>query len=184
MPQRRQTKQKQIAKKDDTPLELLLEVLWSPTKKLLDVFMSILDCQQLLTPYNINMSAYAKLSNKVGVNPDLVKNKVETLHRAGYISINGWTLTAIIKPKEGKTEEELVYALRTYTEWLNNANTYTNGAIEFKTIWQKMNDICPKTHRYFETELCEMHRWSECDTCVHKILHEVIHKVPKEENEI
>ena len=172
MPSKRQIKQKQITKKDDTPLEQLLEVLWTPTKKLLGEFIAILDCQQLMTPYNINMSAYAKLANKVGLNPELVRRKVETLHRAGYIKIDGWTLKAIVKQKEGKTEEELMYALRVYTEWLNNANTQTNGAIEFKTLWQKMNDICPITHRYYEPELCEMHRWSECDTCAHKMIKE------------
>lgn len=155
--------------KESTPLEQLLQLIDKPSKNSLGVYTEIIKRWLLRKPLNINMNAYEILANVVGIEPDRVRGKVETLDRSGYINVDYWTLIPCFKPKENVTEQQLAAALKAYHESIIVSNG-ANGVIKDpKTLLAKMHDMCPKTNEAHDHDLCKMHRWIECDMCVHKV---------------
>ena len=159
------TRQESFEDLQSGPLEDLLRLFETPNKTHLDVYLEILRRWVLKAPHNINMGCYEVMANKVGVEPDVIKKKVKTMDRAGFIDVNHWTLYPCFKLHDGVTTEDLAVALEKYRETIDIRKTKKRTIKNPNTLWNLMMNICPKTKQYIDLTLCEMNRWPQCKTC-------------------
>lgn len=147
------------------PLQDLLGLFETPNKTHLDVYLEILRRWALKAPHNINMGCYEVMANKIGVDPDVIKKKVKTLDRAGFIDVNHWTLYPSFKLHDGVTDEDLAVVLEKYRETIDIGKSKKRTIKNPNVLWNMMMNICPKTKQYIDLPLCEMNRWPQCETC-------------------
>jgi hypothetical protein len=147
------------------PLEALMRLFETPKKTHLDVYREILRRWILKAPYNINMGCYEVMANKIGLEPDIIKNKVKTLDRAGFIDVNHWTLYPCFKLHNGVKNEDLAGALEKYRESIDIEKNKKRTIKNPNALWNMMMNICPKTKQYIDLSLCETNRWPQCKTC-------------------
>lgn len=159
------TRQESFADIETGPLEDLENLFETPNKTHLDLYREILRRWVLKAPHNINMGCYEVLANRIGVEPDVIKKKVKTMDRAGFIDVNHWTLYPCFKLFDGVTTEDLAVALERYRETIDIEKNKKRTIKNPNTLWNLMMNICPKTRQYIDISLCEMRRWPQCKTC-------------------
>lgn len=168
-------KQKKLATEEvyQTPLEVLLSFLRVPHKIYRSIYISIIERRLSSKPLLQNDATIAFLARQVGVEPDLMGEKIRSmvnmkwieLEQVGKRDVNQiFVLSPIWRFKPGMNKDKFAIALQTYKAAIVEDIEHQMSTTE---VYKLMNTICPHTQTKIDDELCEMGMWEECKICKH-----------------
>lgn len=167
------TKQKTLEPEEEyqTPLEVLLSFLRIPNKTYRSIYISILERRLSTKPLIQNEISIAYLANQAGIEPDRMGEKIRSIVKMGWVELEQvgnkdanqiFVLSPIWRYKEGIDEGAFAIALRKYHLDTKEDKEQKKNT---KEIFKLMNGICLHTLTKRDTEICELGRWPECETC-------------------
>ena len=170
---RAMTKQKKFASEEEyqTPLEVLLSFLRVPHKIYRSIYVSIIERRLSSKPLLQNDASIAFLARQVGVEPDLMGEKIRSMVNMKWLSLEEvgnrdvnqiFVLSPIWRYKSGIDKNKFAIALQTYKAAIVEDK---EDQMSTKDIYTLMASVCPHTETEVDTALCEMARWDECKIC-------------------
>jgi hypothetical protein len=170
------TKQKKLAEAEeyDTPLDTLLSFLRVPHKIYRSIYISIIERRLSSKPLLQNDATIAFLARKVGVEPDLMAEKIRSMVRMKWIEFKQvgerdtnqiFVISPIWRYKPGIDKAKFAVALQQY-----KAGIVEDKECQMSTeeIYELMNSVCLHTETRVDPALCQMARWQECKICSHR----------------
>jgi len=155
----------QNEKKKKEPLDRIIEMLNSPAKGELPVYIEVLS-QSLTKPaYRNDKEAWRKMGQRLNMPVAKVKDRLLNLEAGGYVERAALVLPRF-RLKHGYTTEELAVMLNDFREELKANPSREITSVELAEL---INLVCPHTKRLRDEELCSLGRWEECKRCKHHL---------------
>ena len=171
------TKQKKLAEAEEyeTPLQVLLSYLKVPHKIYRAIYISIIERRLSAQPLVQNGTSISYLAQRVGIEPDLMAEKIKNLVRLKWLELEEigrrdvnqiFVLSPVWRYKEGIDEIKFAVALLEYRASIKIDMTQQMST---KEVYALMNSVCKHTKQAIDGTLCELSRWEECKTCLHSV---------------
>jgi len=173
------TKQKKIAEPETkeeeykTPLQKLLSFLMLPHKIYRDIYISVVERRLSSRPLVQNEESIAYLAQQVGIEPALMSEKIKAMVRMKWIELEQvgdrdtnqlYVLSPVWRYRRGIDKVKFAIALQEYRVDIKKDMTHQMST---RQIYHLMHSVCLHTGQKRDKTLCALHRWTECEICVH-----------------
>ena len=169
------TKQKKLAEAEEyvTPFERLLSYLYLPHKIYRDIYLYIVERRLSPQPLIQNEESIAYLARIFGIVPALMAEKIKNMIRMKWIELEQvgnrdvnqiFVLSPVWRYQPGIDKDKFAIALQSYRAGIKDDTTHQMNTLE---IYDLMNSVCPHTEQKVDKNLCILHRWTECEACLH-----------------
>ncbi len=148
-----------------SPLGRIVEILNSPGKSELPVFIEILSQSIVKSTYKNDKEGWRKMGQRLNMPISKVKDRLLNLEAGGYIERAVFILPRF-RLKYGYGMEELAIALHEFGLELKANPSREVTSIELIKL---IDSICPHTHKQRDEEVCSLGRWEECKRCKYRI---------------